>query len=512
MQREVEPRARHWADEVAQTVAGRPGTAVVSSGISPSGQIHVGNMREVLTADAVYRALRDLGKDARFHFVADSFDPLRKVYPFLDPARYESMVGRPLSDIPCPCGDHESYAEHFLEPFLAALGRLGVEVEIVRADRLYRSGRMTDRIVEALRGRDACAAILRDLTGKDVGSEWSPFTALCPACGTMHRTRVLGHCTADRTIDYACACGSAGTVPMAGGGKLTWRVDWPARWKELGVTVEPFGKDHATRGGSYDTGVRIVREVFGGEPPFPVPYEWISLKGQGDMSSSKGNVVSTAEMVEVVPPDVLRYVVLRERPSRAIAFDPGLPLLQVADEVDAASATGRDPRALELSRAGAFAPVGVPLRHLVVVAQAARFDPGRVVEILRRTGYPDASREAIAERLEYARRWLARFAPEDIRFEVSETLPEAVERLSTEQRAFLGRLASALDGGLDDAGVHERIYAVAGEFPEVPPKSLFEAVYLALLGKPRGPRAGSFIRILGIEACARRFRDAAGGS
>jgi lysyl-tRNA synthetase class I len=109
------------------------------------------------------------------------------------------------------------------------------------------------------------------------------------------------------------------TDAVQAAGKLTWRVDWPARWKVLSVTVEPFGKDHATSGGSYDTGKRIVREVFGAEPPFPVTYEWISLKGQGDMSSSKGNVISIERMLKVVPPEVLRYLIVRTPPEGFVA-------------------------------------------------------------------------------------------------------------------------------------------------------------------------------------------------
>jgi len=502
----------HWADEVAATVAEREATPVLSTGISPSGEIHIGNMREVLTADAVYRALRDLGVDAKFNFVSDDFDPLRKVYPFLDAKRYEPMVGMPLSEIPCPCAGHASYADHFLGPFLESLARLRVDVEVVRASEMYKSGRMDDRIVEALDARDRIAAILAELTGKRMEPEWSPFTPRCARCGKIAGTRVVGHSAADRTVDVRCACGFHGTVPMAGGGKLVWRIDWPARWKTLGVTLEPFGKDHATRGGSYDTGVRIAREVFGIEPPFPVPYEWISLKGRGDMSSSKGNVLSIADMLEVVPPEVLRYLVLKERPQRAIGFDPGLPLLQLVDQVDAATSDGRDERALELSRAGGFDPVGVPFRHLVVVAQAARFDLDRMIEVLGRTGYPAVSRDAVASRLENAKVWLGRFAPEDVRFEVRETLPAEAADLSPAQRRFLGRLADALDGGdgLDDPAVHERIYAVAAEIDGEPPKALFAAIYLALLGKPRGPRAAAFINVLGIGFCVARFREAAG--
>lgn len=503
---------RHWADDIAAAVSGRSGNPVISTGISPSGEIHIGNMREVLTADGVYRALRGLDIGAHFNFISDNFDPLRKVYPFLDPERYGPLVGQPLSEIPCPCGDHESYADHFLMPFLDSLDRLKVEAEVVRADRMYKSGRMTPLIIEAMAGRDRIAEILRELTGKDVAPAWSPFTARCSACGRMNGTRVTGHSPEAETVAFECDCGSSGTVPMAGGGKLVWRIDWPARWKALGVTVEPFGKDHSTRGGSYDTGVRIAREVFGYEPPHPVPYEWIRLKGKGDMSSSKGNVLSIERALDVAPPEVLRYLVMRERPQKTIGFDPGLPLLKLVDEVDDAAAKGRDRRALALSQAAGFQPVGVPYKHLVVVCQAARFDADRVMEILERTGYPGLSRDAVAERMVYARNWLGSFAPEDVRFEVREDLPAEAAALDAEQRRFLGNLAAKLQEGQEGGEIHDIIYELAGEMEGIAPSALFRAIYLSLLGKPRGPRAGTFISILGPAFCSRRFAEAAGGN
>jgi lysyl-tRNA synthetase, class I len=510
--RDAQAGELHWADEAAASVASSGRAPVISTGISPSGEIHIGNMREVLTADAVYRALRDLGVAARFNYVCDNFDPLRRVYPFLDPAAYASRVGLPLSEIPCPCGKHASYADHFLEPFVKALGALRVEVEIERADLMYKSGRMNPFIVAALTERDRIAAILREMTGKEIEETWWPFHPLCPSCGRIDSSRVTGFSAQHETVDYACDCSSSGTVPMAGGGKLVWRIDWPARWKLLGVTVEPFGKDHATRGGSYDTGVRIVREVFHGEPPFPIPYEWIRLKGAGDMSSSKGNVLSIGDALTLVPPEVLRYLVLRERPQRTIAFDPGLPLLKLVDEVDDATAAGRDPRSLQLSEAAGFRPVGIPFKHLVVVAQAAGFDLARVAAILERTGYVGFDRDAVAERMEYARRWLARHAPEDLRFEVRETLPEETKALSPAQRSFLARLASEIEDGMDGDAVHALIYGIAAEIPGAKPAELFASIYISLLGKPRGPRAGWFISVLGVPFCAERFRVAAGGS
>lgn len=499
----------HWADEVAEAILEANRAPVISTGISPSGEIHVGNLREVVTADAIFRALRERGVIARFNYVCDDFDPLRHVYPFLTPERYGPLVGKPLSDIPCPCGAHPSYAEHFLEPFLHSLGELGVKVDVERASQMYRSGRMMPYVLTALENRDRIARILREVTGKDTDRDWSPFQPLCPGCGRITQARVTGFDRERQSVGYACACGASGSVPMAGGGKLTWRIDWPARWIALGVTVEPFGKDHATRGGSYDTGVRIVREVFGGEPPFPIPYEWVSLKGKGDMKSRKGNVLSIAEALELAPPVALRYLILREKPQRTISFDPGLPLLKLVDEVEDAAASPSDARALELARVEGFRSLGVPLKHLAVVAQAADFTTDGVMEILARTGYPGVVRETVADRMRYVRRWVGSFAPDDLRFEIRRELPAQARDLSADQRRFLLRLAEGLREGMDGEAIHRLVYDLAAEFPDTRPPELFQALYLALLGKPRGPRAGWFVELVGVPFCVARFQQAA---
>ncbi|UEC42552.1 MAG: hypothetical protein METHAR1v1_690005, partial [Methanothrix sp.] len=59
----------HWADVAAEKLASH-GPQTVATGITPSGQIHLGNMREVMTADAVYRALLDRGVGARLIYIA----------------------------------------------------------------------------------------------------------------------------------------------------------------------------------------------------------------------------------------------------------------------------------------------------------------------------------------------------------------------------------------------------------------------------------------------------------
>lgn len=513
--------ALHWADRTAREVAGRSAAPVVCTGISPSGQFHIGHLREILTGDAVVRALRDRGAPARLLFVVDNLDPLRKVYPFLDPARFTPLIGHSLCEIPAPEGPG-SYGDYFLRPFLGVLEALRVDAEVVPADQLYASGRMDEVIFTALEGSEQLARLLTEITrAEEQRAGWSPWNPRCTSCRRLDKGEVLSWDRRAGTIRSRCAaCGAISEQPARSGGKLTWRVDWPARWKALGVSAEPFGKDHASKGGSYDTGVAFCRAVLDYEPPIPLVYEWIALKGQGDMSSSKGNVLSAAELLTMVPPEVVRYLVMKSRPARAITFDPGLPLLRLVDEVDDASTSERDDRALELSRAAGFRPVGVPFKHLVLVAQIGLFDLERVLKILTHGGYRDLDREAIAQRVAMARVWAERFAPEDQRIRVLDELPEAVARLAPAQKAALQALADRIRGGgfetLPGDELQARVLEIGNSEPRGEPvgtKALFEAIYTALLGRNRGPRAGTFLELLietfGSDWLATRFAAAA---
>jgi lysyl-tRNA synthetase class 1 len=498
----------HWADEVAERLIAGGKEIVINTGITPSGEIHVGNLREMITGDAVYRALRERGVRPRFFYVADTADPLRRVYPFLDES-YAQHVGKPLCEIPCPCGGHPSYAEHFLAPFLESLPELDIDAEPLRVDELYRDGKYLQTTIRSLEKRDEIAKIIDEETGKTTPPDWSPFMPRCNRCGRINSTTVKGFDAKDATVDYECECGDMGTAPLAGGGKLAWRVDWPARWAILKVTYEPFGKDHASRGGSFATGKRISEEVFGYPAPDSVIYEWISLKGMGDMSSSKGNVLTIRQMLDVVPPDILRYLILRTPPRKSIVFDPGQPMLRLIDEYDQVASKEEDKRVCQLSAVTKAPPVGVPYRHLVSVVQMARDDPEEILSALKRSGYDVSRREEILSRAGYARRWLESFAPDEVKFELQATLPEGAKELSEGQRRALQALSERLREGMVAEEIHQLLYAIRNELG-LEPKEVFEAVYVALLGKRTGPRAGWFLSALETHFLRTRFKEAAG--
>lgn len=503
----------HWSLAIAQDIVSKRKEKkhVVATGITPSGDIHVGNLREIITGDAVYNALRDLGVDARLIYIADTFDPLRRRYPFL-PLEYEAHVGKPLSEIPDPDGHFPSYADHFLQPFLDSLDDLGIQIEVLRADELYKSGLYVDMIKESLLKRDELSRIIKDVSGRDLPYDWSPFNPLCDACGRITAAIVKGYDLEKEEAYYECECGNKGVASFTGGGKLAWRVDWAARWKILGVTIEPFGKDHAAPGGSFDTGTCISSEIYNYPAPYPIPFEHILLKLQEEgtkakvtaMSSSRGTNIPVHEILEAVPPEILKHIISRARPGKHIEFNPSLPLLNLVDEYER-----------EIGGIGSGIAEKISFRHLITLVQVARGDSSKLLDAIKRSGYElheenEEELKEIRKKARYAENWLRSYAPPNVKFEVQAAAPtEKLKKLSESQKNALWLLVQELQEGitLSAEDWHNKIYEVASA-TNTEPKEVFKAIYIALLGKPSGPRAGWLLASLDTEFLKERFEAA----
>jgi lysyl-tRNA synthetase class 1 len=466
---------------------------VVVTGISPSGNIHVGNLREVLVAEAVANALRAKGERARFVFHADTIDPLRKIAPSV-PKEYQRCIGHSLARIPDPEGCHSSYAEHFLAPFEEALRRMNIDVEVLRSHELYESGFYAGVTREALEHTAELREILQEVSGREMPKDWSPYSPRA-ASGDLSNTRVVEHLPEEHRVVFVDGDGREDVADYSKGeGKLLWRVELAARWKALQATFEPFGKDHTSRGGSTDTADRMAREVF----QYPVPgryeYEWIQIKGKGAMSSSKGIVLLPGALLEIMPPDALRRIVLGRDPARALDLDlvEGFP------------------RFMDEYRAEKEEKL-VPFTHLVTVAQTVSGDPKKAAEMLRRGGYEEVANdpERLRRDLGYARNWVEAWALEPYGFGVREELPPEVAGLDVEQRRYLAAVADELEKGMDGYAVQNLLYGKAVEWG-LKPKTAFGAVYTALLGKKSGPKAGPFVAGLDTDFVRERFHSVSG--
>ena len=540
-----------WADEIA---ARMPGRHVVNDSKTPSGTIHVGSLRGVVIHDAIVRALRDAGREVRFVYGIDDMDPMDAATLAQREGLTEHM-GKPLRDVPPPDGSpHASWARHFGQTFLDTFDRLGVRPEFYWASELYASGANDAFIGEALDRAADVRRVYLEVSGSRKADDWHPLMVVCESCGRVGTTYVDGwdgrevtyRCLPD-LVSWARGCGHAGRVsPFGGRAKLPWNVDWVAKWRHFGVTIEGSGKDLSTAGGSRARSDALAREVFGFEPPVNVAYEFLLIGGR-KMKSSAGTGAPAHTMVEALPPEVLRFLMLRYRPQATIEFDPaGETVPRLFDEYDAfasaaaaparpavdgaaagespatdgpAAAAGDDAenrrRIVEMAQ-----PAGRPPRHFLPpflqVATYAQVPTVSVAEAVARHHGAPLEPEALAElerRVAVARRWVEEWAPERHRFRVvMDAVPPAVDSLTEEQRAYLASLAERLAGVEPDAWAGEplqaAIFGLAAERGAAPAQA-FASVYAAFLGRPSGPRAGWLLASLPRDFVVRRLREAA---
>ena len=522
----------HWADYTAQRLMERGGKQVSASGITPSGEFHIGHLREILSAEMIHRACIDAGLDSKYIFIVDSMDPLRRVYDFLSP-EYEEYIGQPLAYIPAPDSEGRprgagTYAEHFLGPFLEALGEIGVRPEVVMNHETYESGEFAEYIDLAISKKEEIREIIQEISGRELSGDWFPYNPM-GSDGSMDGVTVTGY--EKPFVHWTDSNGKEGKSDIRKAeGKMPWRIDWAARWAIHGITCEPAGKDHGSAGGSYDTGIPICK-VLGGDPPDKIVYEWIQLKGMGPMSSSTGLTIGPMEALSLVPPEILRFVIARSKINRHIEFDTGGALFRTADEYErlvsrpSQEEEGMTKRqlvaaqtqqgAIRLSQVESGSdPLesvgGVSFRHLSMLAQIKSSDED-VWESLNRSGHIQGEPgESLMVRLSRMRTWIdGPHFPEDAKIEIKMELgDETRERLDSESKQFLSALSPLLsECEWADEQINEAI-ASACESSGIERRKGYSTIYWALIGRSHGPKASSLLFELDRNAVLSLLRSA----
>ena len=516
------PQSKYWLDVIAEQIIAERGSSeniMVSSGHSPSGEYHFGTVREVMTASMVAWAINQKGHKATHMDFVDDFDAFRKV-PKGTPAEYEKYIGVPLYLVPDPEGDcHETWADHWYESFLEKLKQAGADPMVLRAHKIYLSGAFTPYIEAALSNLDKIRAIIKEHGGgRELPRDWAPVQLLSDN-NNLREWKFTGWNKDRQVVLYEDGDGKTGELDYTSGRvKLDWRLDWPARWHMYGVSVEPFGRDHATKGGSYDTGKELVKQIFDGVAPFPVPYEFINPAGDTKkFSKSSGDVVTLGDVLDVMPAEILRYFLVRSKPNKTLVYDSGVGLYTLIDEyskVEEAVHSGQDHEFAHAYKAanslgGERIIARVPFNHLVSTYQAAQGDETEILKMLERTGFKsvvDEQKDVLLREIPYVKNWLTKYAPESIKFEVQDKIPEV--ELSEGQQTFVAKLADSLEGAgeLDGAQMHQTIYA-AKEAADIKPGEAFQALYRLILDKDSGPKAGYFLSSLDQKWLIKRLRQ-----
>ncbi|CAL9471434.1 Lysine--tRNA ligase [Streptomyces sp. enrichment culture] len=518
-----------FADEVIEESERRaPGKpVVVASGLSPSGPIHLGNLREVMTPHLVADEIRRRGHQVRHLISWDDYDRYRKVpagVPGVDET-WAEHIGKPLTSVPAPKGSpHPNWAEHFKAAMTESLAELGVEFDGISQTAQYTSGVYREQILHAMKHRGDIDAILAQYRTKkapakkqqqkpvdeaeleaaegsgaaaeDDGSSGSAgYFPYKPYCGNCEKdlTTVTSYDDDSTELTYSCtSCGFSETVRLNefNRGKLVWKVDWPMRWAYEGVIFEPSGVDHSSPGSSFQVGGQIVG-IFDGKQPIGPMYAFVGISGMAKMSSSKGGVPTPADALKIMEPQLLRWLYARRRPNQSfkVAFDQEIQRLY--DEWDRLEAKVADGSALPADVAAHSRAVGtasgelprtprpLPYRTLASVADITAGHEDQALRILSDLdpANPLTSLDEARPRYDKAEAWINTHVPADQRTIVrDEPDTELLKSLDEQARESLRLLLDGLADNWSLDGLTHLVYGVpkvqAGFSADATPKEL----------------------------------------
>jgi lysyl-tRNA synthetase class 1 len=504
----------HWADNSAQRVIDTfPNEKVytVASGITPSGIIHFGHFREIITSEFVRKSLEKKGKKTKFIYSWDSYDAFRKVPKNIpNPEEYAKNLRLPDAKMPDPWGCHESFAEHFMQDAEKTLEVFNFPIEYQRQHLIQTSGEYANGIKDYLNGINVSREVINKFRDEDrqLGSDWMPLTVYAQDTG-KDTTKVLSY-DGKYTIEYEnIETGYKNTInfketPIV---KLAWRLDWPMRWAHFGVTFEPGGKDHSTPGGSYDTGCDIVRKISNREPPVYTFYNFIGMKGQGGkISSSSGNGVTIGDTVKVYSPEMILYLFASTRPNAEFDISFDADVIKIYEDFDKLErlyfgleeeknekklATLK--RVYELSIVNGVEiqkelPIQPSLRHLSVIAQANNFDFEKVTQSYQQEIKTDFDKNRLKERFDCVKNWLENHAPEEFVFSMNTTLKVRTK----EEDIMVKKVAEKLLVVTNPKELMPIFKQISQEY-KLSVQDFFTFMYRVLISKEKGPRLGGFL-------------------
>lgn len=503
---------------------------------TPSGRIHVGALRGVVIHDLIYKALLENGVSVKYTYVFDDHDPMDAIPAYLDFSKWEKYAGMQLFQIPSPAAGFKNYAQYYAQEFIEVFESINCHPEIIWASELYRSGRMNGVIKEILDAAAKIREIYYQVAKAEKPSDWYPFNVVCEKCSKVGTTQVyrwddkyVHYRCLPRVVAWAKGCGYEGkTSPFNGNGKIPWKVEWAAKWKVVGVTIEGAGKDHMSKGGSHDIASAICREVLNYPVPYPLAYEWFTIGGK-KMSSSKGVGTSAKEVSQILPPDVFRFFIVRTPIETHLDFNPyGEAILHIFDDYDRCLAAYFDKldqrvpkgkqgevmsdfaRIVELSAVQPLPEKRLFLprfRTIVNLIKNTKSDLVKFFENQKGVKLTKEEKEILEERIVHGQVHLNNYAQKEDKIAFLEKLPENLS-LTKNQKQYLKKLNDRLVNikSKNREVIQKTIFDVLRE-GDFQPKEAFKGFYQVLIGRDFGPKAADLILESGVKKVIKRLKE-----
>jgi len=499
---------KKFPDEKIQTIA---------TGTSISGTPHIGNYNDVIRGHFIQLALEEMGFKSRLVWISDDMDPLRSVPQDL-PQQLKEFLGIPVCNIPDLFGCHEKFTDHFEDEFLQSLKEVFVEPEVYLGWKMYKDGLYNETIKISIIKREEIIKILNKYRTSPLPDDWYPIDIICRNCGKIATTKILQINKENLVAKYICetsekilhkkyvvrGCGYEDEISILNGNsKLTWRVEWPARWSFLRVTCEPFGKEHAASGGSWDTGKEIVH-LFNWKPPHPLIYEHFLVEGE-KMSKSKGNVLTLKDVLKYMMPEHLRYWMAQGKLTIAKDINLKSMVPRIFDEFNLAEAvyfgiksTNDKRKDSNLKNAYKISvvnvkekkPFEIPFNTIVELLKI--YPESEIPRKLRELNY-DFDEKELEVKIEKIKNWFEKFYKVEEKVEIDEST-----------KHILRELIASIENFENEKDLEGKIFEIAKKSGDI--KKFFEDIYKILFGIPKGPRLSKYILEVGKEKVLEKLR------
>jgi len=493
---------QHWSEQLAdKVISEKKKPYVISGGMTTSGPAHLGTLCEFLFPSTIQKELKKKKEDAEYYFFADILDAFDSVPAMMEEYKdkLEPHLGKPLCYVPDPTGKSKSFGDYFLDEARGMVDKFNVDVDIIRVNEWYENGKFDKHAKFFLENESKAREVMEKTSGRQLGKEWSPIMPICEKCGKIATTIVTKHDTenyeyvCNRDVKYTKGCGFEGKNSISDHKyKIAWRLHWPSWMDIAGTSIEGAGIDHHTKGGSWDTCTSVFGEMF--KKDHPIGYRWGFVLFEGKKySKSKGIGMSVADLLKLLPAELISYAILRPDLQENIDIKTdSVSLLRLMEDFqkssDFASQDIDKLNRSERKRALAFMLSTEKLKWKssfvdVLLYYQIYQDWEKVAELLD-------DKEGVEYLKSYVLEWISMDkVPEDYRFKYQPKKP-----MNEHVKLFI----EALDENMQPLDIHNLVFAEA-EKSKTDAKTLFSGIYQTLIGKERGPRLGKLVYAIGVN-------------
>lgn len=514
-----------WIDKLASRIIKREKDIgrsleliLVESGLGASGFPHIGSLGDAVRAYGVALAIKNLGYDSNLIAYSDDLDGLRKIPSGL-PEWLSDYIGKPVSNIPDPIGQcHDSYGSHMSSLLLDALDRLEINYKFLNAAKVYGTGMLTNQIDMILSHAPDLGNKIEEVVGQSKYKESLPYFPICESCGRLYVAQAEKYIREEKKVSYICngtklgnndvkGCGYTGEIPIsAGKGKLSWKVEFAARWSSLDIRFEAYGKDIMD---SVRVNDWVSDVVLNYAHPLHVKYEMFLDKGGKKISKSTGNVLTPQVWLRYgTPQSLLLLLFKRITGTRQVGTDD-IPTLMEEYDICEDIYFGKKKEDNEeklVKTKGLYEYVNhlktsdKLLQHVpyMLIVQQASFFSGddRIKKIFDRLVKYKVSTELtfdLEQKIQLGCNWSDDHISTE-RFDVV---------LTEKEKMIVRKILESLEianseSNLDPEKIQQMIYETSKENEEQPRK-IFKLMYKMLINADSGPRLGGYISDLGLN-------------